>query len=180
MGFIDKLTDDEPISNFTDKQISNMTAKLVALNSINKPAQQGEQNNKNKMNRTQMEALLNKLGIKFNKADTDEQLVTLLDKYNAAPAPAKKSAKKNAAKECGEDDDDAMNAPEPNAEIPDADADDGAPGTEGAMFKAATANTLKLNKRMEAVLNMQRKAALNTQCERSEELGRSRPDSRSG
>lgn len=77
-GFIDKLTDDEPIKNFTDGQLANMRSKLAILNSIKTPAkEQGK--TQNEMNKEQMIALLNKWGVSIPKDATDEQLQLLVE-----------------------------------------------------------------------------------------------------
>lgn len=160
MGFIDRLTDDEPVSNFTESQLNSMKEKLVMLNKIT--TQQGGQQNNKKM-RKQLEALLNKLGVKFNAADTDEQLLTLVENHKATPkAKAKNKDKEVDDEEC---DDDMQNAPEPSEEKPDADADDGAPGDEGKLFKEATENSKRVTKRMENFLAIQRKESINKKIE---------------
>jgi ATP-dependent protease ClpP protease subunit len=153
MGFIDRLTDDEPVSNFTEKQISNMRSKLAVLNSI-KPAQQGgtTKNQTNKMNRKQKIALLNKLGVSVSKnaheSVVDALLTTVRNSFPQNAAKFKNGKDGDHSEDCDCADCAMKNAPEPDAEDPDADADDGAPGKEGELFKAATENkaTLKLMK----------------------------------
>jgi len=154
MGFIDKLTDDEPVQNFTEKQINNMTSKLVALNKYKLPAQQGGDNTKNTMKKHQKIALLNKWGITAPKDATDEMLDSLI-------ALGKQFPQNKDAKKVKDDEDEAMNAPEPAAEKPDPDCDEGAGGDdESEEWKAATANQKKATDRLNKFLLNQRKVAM--------------------
>jgi len=183
MGFIDKLVDDEPVSNFTDTQIRNMKARLAVLNKSKTP--QGKQDNKQNKNtmRKKLESLLNKWGVKFNSADTDEQLLALVKAFK----PANKKQKNQKAafnslfeEESKNEDDDGgnpmdaeddepkdeddeeekpKNAPKPSAEAPGSDAS-GAPGGESAEYKAATANMKKNNARMENFLRNERRKGI--------------------
>ncbi len=99
-GFIDKLTDDEPIKNFTDGQIANMKSKLAILNSLNKPAnKQGK--TQNEMNKEKMIALLNKWGVVAPKDATDDQLWDLVQ---AGKPENKTKNKKTEPKKEGDDD----------------------------------------------------------------------------
>lgn len=83
MGFIDKITEETPVSNFTDTQIANMKSKLAILNSLSaSPGGANHQQNQNKdtdMDRKHMIALLNKWGVKFDEKATDEQLNALIE-----------------------------------------------------------------------------------------------------
>jgi ATP-dependent protease ClpP protease subunit len=151
LGLIDKLTDDEPVSNFTDEQLQNMKSKLAILNK-SRPSQGNQQNNNENtisMNRKQMEALLNKLGIKFEAAATDEQLNKLLENYNAPEVKPKNAA----SKEDG-DEEKPKNAPKPK------EGEDTAKLGESAEFKAATANANKAAAGMNKFLANQRKQAI--------------------
>jgi len=161
LGLIDELTDDEPISNFTALQVRNMKTKLAALNTIKQPVQQGGQhkNNKTNMKRKDKIALLNRKGVSVSKNATNE----FLDKMIAASynAPTFKNGKD------GDHDEDCdcaecsvKNAPEPDAEKPDADSDDGAPAKDEELWKASTENRLK---QVDALLLNQRKSALQAQ-----------------
>src|SRR5579862_6395547 len=86
MGFIDRLTEDKEISNFSDKQVSNMRGHLEFVrNSISAAKKGGAKtsNNENQdkiVNRKQMIALLNKWGVKFQDSATDEELYALIEK----------------------------------------------------------------------------------------------------
>lgn len=104
-GFIDRLTEEEPVANFSESQIRNMTSKLAILNSLSAPNKQGgdKQNQKdNIMNKERMIALLNKWGVTIPKDAADEQLLTLVEAGPTASAPAKNGkngkALKNAIK----------------------------------------------------------------------------------
>lgn len=176
MGFIDRLTDDEPVQNFTAKQINNMTARLVALNKLKQPAQQGGHNTPNQMNRKQKIALLNRWGISTSKNATDKWLDQMI---NAAKAFLENAVTFKNGKD-GDHDEDCncadcamKNAPEPMEEAPDPDADDGAGGDdESAEYKAATANATKATKRMNKFLANQRKQALQTSFDKFVTAGR--------
>lgn len=171
MGFIDTLTDEEPIQNFSDKQLSNMRSKLAVLNSLNNPPanKQGGNNNKQiNMTRKQKIALLNKWGISTSKNAKDGWLDRMI---NAAKAFPENQVQFKNGKD-GEHDDDCncadcmgmKNAPEPNAEEPDADADDGAPGDETALWKASTENSLKQTQdQLNKLLQNQRRGLIQNQ-----------------
>lgn len=89
-GFVDRLTDDEPVANFSSTQLRNMKSKLAILNKISAPKQGGQSQTKDKlMNREQMVALLNKWGIEVPKDATDEWLLNKIAEGKPAPAPAK-------------------------------------------------------------------------------------------
>lgn len=153
LGFIDKLTDDEPVQNFTEGQIRNMKSKLFALNSLKQTAQQGGKTQNKNMKKHNKIALLNKWGITAPKDATDETLDKLIAAGRLFPE------NKDAAK-VKKDEDEAMNAPEPSEEEPDADCDEGAPGDEAKLFKAATENAAKSAASMNKFLLTQRKNAL--------------------
>ena len=160
LGFIDRITDDKPVSNFREIQISNMRSRLAVLNKITTTQQGGQPETENKMNRKQKIALLNKCGVSVSKNATDDFINKMFDSVKATfpqNAVKYKSGDSGAhaddcnCADCGmsnsDDEPDAgMNAPEPDAEEPDADAPDGAPGNEGEMFKAATANKKAITK----------------------------------
>lgn len=152
LGLIDKLTDEEPISNFSAIQVRNMKAKLATLNSLRKPTTVKP----NIMNRKQKIALLNKWGVSVGKNASDDFIEKMLKgiqstlPQNAATFKNGKDGEHAADCDCSECG--MKNAPEPSEEKPDADASDGAPGTEGGMFKAATENRLK---KMEEQMNRQ-------------------------
>lgn len=85
MGFIDKLTDEDPVANFSQEQLNSMRAKLAILNSLTAP--QGGAQPKDQMNRNHMIALLNKWGVTFEKDATDEALMNLVEKGKPGSAP---------------------------------------------------------------------------------------------
>lgn len=157
LGFIDRITDDQPVSNFRPVQISNMRSHLAVLNKIT-TQQGGQPEPENKMNRKQKIVQLNKCGVSVSKNATDEFINKMFDLVKATfpqNAVKYKSGTSGAhaddcnCADCGmsnsdDEPDPGMNAPEPDVEEPDADADDGAPGTEGELFKAATANSKKI------------------------------------
>lgn len=160
-GFIDRLTDDKPVSNFTDQQLKNMKSKLAVLNKFNKTAPQGGQHNntENKMNRKQQIALLNKWGITLPENCSDELLTQI---FNAAKANHKPTFKNGMD---GDHDDEcdcadcmgSKNAPEPK-KLPDDDADANPPGKagdEGELWRASTENAKKsaliVNQALESV-----------------------------
>jgi ATP-dependent protease ClpP protease subunit len=81
MGFIDRLTDDQAIQNFSDKQLTAMKSKLAVLNSIKSAPSQGAGNHQpqdDTMNRKNMTALLNKWGVKFEDKATDDEILELV------------------------------------------------------------------------------------------------------
>lgn len=109
-GFIDKLTDDEPIKNFTDGQLANMRSKLAILNSIKTPAdKQGK--TQNEMNKEKMIALLNKWGVSILKDATDDQLWELVQagKPEAKKDPENKKTEPKKEVEEDEEDDETNN-----------------------------------------------------------------------
>lgn len=174
LGLIDKLTDDTPMQNFTESQIRNMKSKLAILNSIKKPAPQGGNQTTNKMKRTEKIALLNKWGISTSKNATDAWIDQMINACKAFPENAVKYKSGNSgdhASDCNCMDCGAKNAPEPSEEKPDADADDGAPGTETALFKAATANK-KATEAMNKFLASQRKNTLQSSFDKLVQEGR--------
>jgi ATP-dependent protease ClpP protease subunit len=178
MGFIDRLTNEEPVQNFSALQIRNMRARLAVLNSIKHPLDRADNKKTEQENMKKKIALLNKWGIPVPKGATEAQLDKLislgkLDPKNAVKFKEGKSgphaadcdcadcASKNDADTDGDDGDEEVkpkkNAPEPDAEHPDPDAADGAhKSDEGKLFKAATANL----KRMENFLAKQRKTTI--------------------
>ena len=167
-GFIDRITDDNPVNNFSQQQISNMKSKLATLNS----ARQGQQPTKHNNMRKQMEALLNKLGVKFNAAATDEDI------FNLITVSAEKNSKNAVKYKNGKDDEHAdncdcadcmgaKNAPEPDVEPPDSDA--GSKAKEGELWKASTENRIK---RFENFLLNQRKVAIHNQLTEAVKAGR--------
>lgn len=83
LGFIDKITEEQPLSNFSETQIANMKSKLAILNSLSaSPGGANHQQNQNKdtdMDRKAMIALLNKWGVKHDANATDEQLNLLVE-----------------------------------------------------------------------------------------------------
>jgi ATP-dependent Clp protease, protease subunit len=177
LGFIDRLTDEVPVSNFTEVQIRNMKSKLAALNKLTNIPSQGQQNNNENKDtmRKKLESLLNKWGVKFNSTDTDDQLLALVKSFK--PTNKKQTTElaafnalfEESAK--NEDDEDEMkneededeapkNAPKPSAEAPVADAAGGAPGSESAEYKAATANMKKASAQMDKFLRNERRKAI--------------------
>jgi ATP-dependent protease ClpP protease subunit len=156
-GFIDRLTDDAPVQNFTVSQIENMKSKLAVLNMIKNKKQETKI-----MNRKQKIALLNKWGVSTSKNATDawiDSMIAALTPLNKAVFENGKDGKHSdgcTCNECG-----TKNAPMPNAEHPDPDSEeDSAPGKEGELFKAATENLKKATARMDAHMAGQRKALL--------------------
>lgn len=90
LGLVDTLTTKKAMHNFSSQEIDSMKEKLALVkNSAPKPGagQQNKQKDETIMNRKQMIALLNKLGIKFKDDATDDQLVELVNKIEAPPAP---------------------------------------------------------------------------------------------
>jgi len=169
LGLIDRLTDEEPVQNFTALQIRNMKSKLAMLNSIKHPAPTGGQNAKtqNQMKRKEKIALLNRWGVSVSKNATDAFIDLQL-------ARVKNSLPKNTAKfkngKDGEHTDDCdcadcsmKNAPEPDAEAPDPDKDEGAGRSdEGELWKQATKNSAKALETANAIVNKFRKDAIQT------------------
>lgn len=175
MGLIDRLTDDEPVSNFSETQIRNIRSRLTILNSL-KTAKSGQQTNtKIEMNRQQKIALLNKWGVSVSKGATDDFVNKMYDGIKSTlPQNAVKYKSGDAGEHAGDcscsDCSMSKNAPEPDVEEPDADAGDGAPGTEGTMFTAATAN--KQLKAFETRMNKLRTGELQKQFDKFVEVGR--------
>jgi ATP-dependent protease ClpP protease subunit len=175
LGFIDKITDGEALANFRPIQISNMRARLAILNKLI-PAPQGGQPTKHKqMNRKQKIALLNKWGISVSKNATDAFIEAM---WNGVKSTLPKNAAKFKNGKDGDHADDCdcadcamKNAPEPDEEDPDADADDGAPGTEGELFRAATENK-RLAAKMKNFLEKQRVTAIQNRLDKFVEEGR--------
>jgi ATP-dependent protease ClpP protease subunit len=101
-GFIDRLTDDKPVQNFTDQQVSNMRNRIATLwNSISahKAGQPpSNHNTQDQMNRQKMIALLNKWGVKFENTATDDELFALIEKGQPQPAPEPDNKDAKAAK----------------------------------------------------------------------------------
>jgi ATP-dependent protease ClpP protease subunit len=164
LGLIDRLTNDEPVSNFSAIQIRNMKAKLATLNQLKSSADGGHNQEKNNMNRKQKIALLNKWGVSTSKNATDEFLDQMINAMKVLPQnmPKFENGKDGAhialckCSECG-----GKNAPEPSEETPDADAEGGAKTAgESAEFKAATANSIRLQKQVNQLLLNQRRGAL--------------------
>ena len=148
LGLIDKLTDDEPISNFSAIQVRNMKAKLATLNTLQ---QKQQPKTKNNMNRKQKIALLNKWGFKAPQDSTDAFLDTMINTLKALPAFKDKAEA---------DEKEVCNAPEPTApEEDDEDAEPEGKKTESALFKAATENKLA-TEALNKFLKAQRKNAL--------------------
>ena len=158
LGLIDKLTDAEPVSNFSAIQIRNMKSKLATLNSYRK--QTTQHTNKN-MTRKQKIAALNKWGVSCSNSASDAFIDATFNALSALNAVKFKNGKdgEHAADcdcaDCGS----SKNAPEPNAEPPNADGKEGgaSAGDEGKLFKAATENRLK---QFDKFLAGQRKNAL--------------------
>jgi ATP-dependent Clp protease, protease subunit len=149
LGFIDRITDDKPVANFRPVQISNMRNRLAALNKLTTAPQGGQPANiTNKMTRKEKIALLNRWGVSVSDKAPDAFI-------NGQLNMIKSGLVQNAAKfKNGKDGDHAddcdcadcsmmKNAPEPDAEEPDADHK-GAPGDEGKLFKAATENSKRI------------------------------------
>lgn len=191
LGLIDKLTDGEPVSNFSAIQVRNMKAKLATLNSLRKPVTNQQTNNNMTLNRKQKIALLNKCGVSVSKTATDSFINKMLngvfEKETFKNGTTGDHTTECACSECGyrnmigDGDGDenpppakkAKNAPEPNAEEPDADADCGAPGTESAEFKAATQNRLtKMEQQMNKQFQNQRKTILQSSFDKLVEEGK--------
>ena len=168
LGLIDRLTDDEPVQNFTALQIRNMRSKMAMLNKS--PAAGGQPTNtKNTMNRKDKIALLNKWGVSTSKNATDAFLDAML-------ATIKNNLPKNAVKyksgdsgehaaDCNCQDCGMSNAPEPDAEKPASDSPGAVKEKEGEMFKAATEN-------MHKFLATQRRNALQNRLDKLAESGR--------
>lgn len=172
-GFIDKLTDDEPVSNFSEKQISNMKGSITALwNQIGLHSQEQTNNTNKNMNRKQMEFLANQLGLKFDPNIKDDALNKLLtDKFNVK-AKFKNGKDGDHSDDCDcADCSGSKNAPKPAAEKPDADADDGAPG-DSELFKKATENMAKTQARMENFLARERTKTITNALDKFVEQGR--------
>lgn len=168
-GFIDRLTDDRPVANFTETQFNNMKAKLaLMLNSVGKslptkPAgdKPSKPTNRTDMTKAQMIALLNKWGISNLKDADEKHLAFLIDQgkawclKNLKNYDADKVTKMMADHDADGDDDDDDDGEPKNA--PDVDPASGAdpdhepPGKkkEGELWKEAAAN----NRRMEQMLN---------------------------
>lgn len=89
MGLVDELTDENPINNFTPKDLATMREKLVALNSL-KPNDPANKPKDSIMKREQIIAILNKHKVAFENSATDEQLVELLNKIPVPAAPENK------------------------------------------------------------------------------------------
>ena len=171
LGLIDRLTDENPVSNFSAIQVRNMKAKLATLNSYRLTT------NKQTMNRKQKIALLNKCGVSVSKNATESFLDKMLGglftketfKNGTAGDHSDDCGCMNCAHKnmCDEEPDPGpkKNAPEPNAEDPDPDADEGAgKADEGTLWKASTANRIKT---LEAQLNRQAVYQRNTQIQSS-------------
>ena len=176
LGLIDRLTDEAPVSNFSAIQIRNMKAKLATLNQMKMPVQQSEpkqtNNQKTNMNRKQKIALLNKWGISVSQNATDAFIETMLNTLKAMPehnAKVDKDGEHTAECDCA--DCGAKNAPEPKEEVPDADADDGAPAKSEELFKAATANK-KATEAMNRFLATQRRNAIQSSLDKFVTEGR--------
>lgn len=88
LGLVDVLTSKKPVHNFSTEEMSSMKEQLALMrNSAPKPGEGQPITKKNDdtiMNRKQMEALLNRLGIKSDNTATDADLLALI---NAIPAP---------------------------------------------------------------------------------------------
>ena len=171
LGFIDRLTEDPPISNFSETQVRNMKAKLLALSNCKtqKPKQGDNQHNEtgNIMNRKELEALLNKLGVKFNASDSDDKLKNLVLGWKPKNAVKFKNGKDGEhADDCDcEDCDKPKNAPEPDApEEGDADAPKKATDTE--LFTAATANLKSATAKFDTFFANQRRATIQNALDR--------------
>ena len=86
LGFVDKIIEGRPVSNFTEMQITNMKKHLRKKNSAAQAGNQNQQQNNIIMNRTQMIATLNEWGVKFENTITDEELIALIQKGRPAPS----------------------------------------------------------------------------------------------
>lgn len=143
LGFIDRLTDEEAVANFTEKQIANMKNRLAVLrNSLAPSKQQGGATNQpkgNTVNKEQKIALLNKWGVEIPKDATEDQLDSLIEAGKPGGNPKGRKNKKNAGKCDGEMEDDAA----------DGDGDDDDEGKEGKAKNKAIQNALDAAKRAE-------------------------------
>ena len=91
-GFIDKISGDDAVSNFSQKQIANMKTRLAMLNSLTASTGGAKPNqNKDTMNREKMIALLKNWGVKHAENATDDELFALIEK--GKPEAEKKNKK---------------------------------------------------------------------------------------
>src|SRR5579862_438283 len=158
-GFIDRLTEDAPVANFTAVQIRNMKSHLFEMrNSLSpsggKPPK--HEPNDEAMNKEQKIALLNKWGVKNIPKNADDAYLDFLIDLGAKNAKKAVTVKngdiKFKAGSSGEHDDEcdcaqcgAKNSPDVDP-APGADPDAEPPGKkkEGELWKEAQANMLKL------------------------------------
>ena len=91
LGLIDTLTDDKPISNFTDDALAAMKNRLAVMrNSVAKSGAGNQQNTTHIMDKTKMLALLNKWGVTPPANATDEQITALVENGPPVKAPENK------------------------------------------------------------------------------------------
>ncbi|MDE2099876.1 MAG: Clp protease ClpP [Patescibacteria group bacterium] len=183
-GFIDRLTDDTPVANFTETQIRNMKSKLAILNKIPRGKTNNSQIYEN-MNRKQKIAWLNKNGISVSSSASDEFVNKMISALS--PAPEFKNGKDGEhAKSCkcvnchnemeeGEkkkedDDDEPENAGEPSAEGDG--ADHKVSKGESEEYKAATEQLKQTNKQMQSFLANQRKQTIQNKLDKFVQDGR--------
>ena len=182
LGLIDRLTDDEPVQNFTALQIRNMRSKMAMLNKLKSPAAGGQPTqNTNNMNRKQKITLLNKWGVSVSKNATDTFIDNML---NGIKASLPKNAVKYKSGDSGEHAGDCncqdcgmQNAPKPDAEPPGSDSHGAEEDDEDALFKAATDNEPvggdgKSNKLILNFLARQRKNGIQNRLDKLAEAGR--------
>lgn len=86
-GLIDRLTDDNPVTNFTSDALATMKNRLAVVRNSVASLGAGKQTTKGNtiMDKTKMLALLNKWGVTVPENATDEQLMALIE---AGPAKA--------------------------------------------------------------------------------------------
>lgn len=151
MGFIDKITDGDAVSNFSEIQLKNMSGKLLAFANSKKQGDMKTLNKKKTLNKDEKIALLKKWGVAVPENASERWINSSLALGN----PQNKVKFKN-GKDGDHDDDcdcaDCMsskNAPEPDAPE-ETEADDPEHAEEEELWKASTENRLKKN---EKVLN---------------------------
>ena len=184
LGLIDRITDDEPVQNFSAIQIRNMKAKLATLNNIKQLDLQSEHNQKQKhtMNRKQKIALLNKWGVSVSKGATNAFIDSMLNAMKAMPEHSVKFKNEKdgehsdecACDKCSnesKEDDEPSNAPEPSAEKPDADDGGAKTAQETVLWKAASENKLATD-RMNKFLETQRRNAIQSSLDKLVSEGR--------
>lgn len=173
LGLIDRLTDEEPISNFSAIQVRNMKAKLATLNSLRQPITQKQ----NIMNRKEKIALLNKWGVSVSKNASDDFIEKMLKgiqstlPQNAATFKNGNDGEHKADCTCAECS--MKNAPEPSQEPPGSDAPGATKEKETELFTAATANRLtKMEEQMNRQFQAQRRTIIQSSLDKLVEAGK--------